>query len=277
MARLFHSTEIMAETANISPFVKPIAIAGLIAKGFVYCLLGVFAFMAAFNLNGQSEEKTKSSDLFGFVYEQTGGLIILAVIALGLICYSLWRGMQTFMDTEEKGKTTKGLAIRLRYFFSGLLYASLAAIAIKLLFTGEKDSSDSNQGMAEELMSKPFGAWLVAIAGVCFAAIGIYQIVYGLSDKHKKHTTKAKGLVEQKPLLIAGMIGYISRGLVWLIIAWLFIKAALNSNPSEAGDTSKAFSFLSEASYGSYLLAATGLGLICYGLFNFIRVKYDRL
>ncbi len=78
-------------------------------------------------------------------------------------------------------------------------------------------------------------------------------------------------------LLKSGKIGYVARGIVWLIIAWLFSKAAWFSNASEAGDTAEAFRFLEEASYGSYLLGALGLGLLCYGIFNFIRAFYEKL
>jgi hypothetical protein len=74
---------------------------------------------------------------------------------------------------------------------------------------------------------------------------------------------------------MAGKLGYVARGIVWVVLAWLFLKAALHANSAEAGDTSKAFSFLQDAAYGSYLLGAVGLGFICYGAFNFIRVRYE--
>lgn len=259
---------------NISSKVKPIAQAGLIAKGIVYCLLGIFAFMAAFRINGQSTKDTNKEDVFSFIQNQTGGQILLAVIALGLLCYSLWRGIQTFADTEDKGDNAKGLAARSRYFFSGLIYTSLAAYAIKMLFTGKKNSDDSKQGMAQELLNKPYGEWLAGIAAAIMICVGIYQVYYGLSEKYSKHVDKAGTGDNKKILLGAGKIGYVARGIVWLILGWLFTKAALHSNANEAGDTSKAFSFL-EASYGPYLLAAVALGLICYGLFNFIRVRYE--
>lgn len=265
----------MVTTNNISSNVKPIAQAGLAAKGVVYCLLGVFAFMAAFNIAGQSANNTDKERIFSFIEKQTGGQIMLAVIALGLLCYSLWRGIQTFADTEDKGDNAKGLAARGRYLFSGLIYTSLAAFAIKMLFTGSKSSGDSKQSMAQELLSKPFGQWLVAGAAAIMIAVGIYQVYYGLSEKYRKHVNKAGNLAGKKILLSAGKIGYVARGIVWLIIGWLFAKAALSSNSSEAGDTSKAFGFLAEASYGSYLLGAVAAGLICYGIFNFIRVRYE--
>jgi hypothetical protein len=40
------------------------------------------------------------------------------------------------------------------------------------------------------------------------------------------------------------------------------LKASLYSNSVGAGDTSKAFSFLQDASYGTYILGAVGIKLI---------------
>jgi hypothetical protein len=260
----------------VSSYIKPIAQAGLLAKGVVYCLLGVLAFMAAFNFAGQSTNNTDKEGVFSFVHKQTGGQIMLATIALGLLCYCLWRGIQAFGDTEEKGKDAKGIASRARYMFSGLVYATLAAFAIKILFSSSKGSEkNQKQDMVQEILDKPLGEWLLGIAAATIIGVGIYQIYYGLSEKYTKHVEKAGHNANKNLLLLSGKIGYVARGFVWLIIGWLFIKAALNSNASEAGETSKAFKFLAEASYGSYILAAVGLGLISYGLFNFVRVKYE--
>jgi len=60
-----------------------------------------------------------------------------------------------------------------------------------------------------------------------------------------------------------------------MLLAWLFFKAAISANSSEAGDTSKAFKSLQDSSYGAYLLALIAGGLICYGAFNLIRAKYE--
>lgn len=254
---------------------KPIAQAGLTAKGIVYSLLGLLAFMSAFRIKGHSANKTDTSGVFDLVHEQTGGQIILGIIAAGLICYSIWRGIQAFGDQEHKGSNVKGLAIRARYLFSGLVYGYLAFNAIKLLLYNDSGSGDNKQDMAKELLSKPFGQILVGIAAIILLAVGIYQIYYGLSEKYRKHAEKAGHSSNKKILLSSGKIGYIARGIVWLLISWLFFKAAINSNSAEAGDTSKAFIFLKQAAYGPYLLAAVGLGFICYGTFNFIRARYE--
>ena len=84
-----------------------------------------------------------------------------------------------------------------------------------------------------------------------------------------------KGAQNKDILVNAGKIGYVARGVVWMLISFLFFRASLRENSNAAGGTSKAFSFVEGLDYGSYLLAAIGLGLICYGIFNFIRAKYD--
>lgn len=265
----------MIDSSTLSSKVKPIAQVGLMAKGVVYCLLGIFAFMAAFHLGGQSTDKTDKQHVFSFIKEQTGGQIMLAVVALGLLCYCIWRFVQAFGDTEDKGDNAKGLAARARYLFSGLIYTSLAVYAIKMLVSDKKSSGDNKQDMVQELLSKPFGEWLLGLIAAIMIGVGIYQIYYGLSEKYRKHADKAGASSNKNLLLTAGKIGYVARGIVWLVIGWLFTKAAFHSNSSEAGDTSEAFKFLSETSYGSYLLGAVGVGLICYGIFNFIRVRYE--
>lgn len=267
----------MLNATTVTSKVKPIAQAGLTAKGIVYCLLGVLAFMAAFHIAGQSTNNTDKEGVFSVIQDQAGGKIMLGVLALGLLCYTIWRFIQTFGDTEDKGNNAKGLSARARYLFSGLVYASLAAYAIRKLLSQPNESGNSQQTLAQEVLSKPFGDWLLGAGAAIIIAIGFYQAYYGLSEKYRKHVDQVGRSSNSKLLLTAGKIGYVARAIVWLIIGWMLAKAAFYSNSSEAGDTSKAFSFLAESSYGSYLLGAVGIGLICYGIFNFIRVKYESL
>jgi len=263
----------MLTADSITSKEKPLARAGLIAKGTVYCLLGCLAFMTAFHIGGQTASETDKSGVFDFIYQLSGGKILLALVAAGLVCYCIWRMIQAFGDTEGKGSDAKGLAVRGRYLFSGLVYGSLAFYAGTMLFAKRSDSGDSNQDLVRELLSKPFGQYLVGIAAAILLGVGIYQINYGLSEKYRKHVDRAGG--NKEILLGAGKVGYVARGIVWLVIAWLFFKAAFKASSAEAGDTAKAFGWLQDAAYGSYLLGAVGIGLICYGVFNFIRARYE--
>ena len=257
-------------------WIKRMAQFGLTAKGTVYCLVGILAFMAAFEIDGKSEQSSDKSGVFQFVLEQSFGRILLAIIALGLLCYTVWRFIQAFKDTENKGDHAKGIGIRIRYAFSGLVYGALAYYAAMLVLGNGGSNGDSRQTLVRELLQQPFGQWLVGIVAIGIAIAGIYQIYLGLSEKYKKHVQSAGLKHEIETTMIkAGKVGYFARGIVWLIIAYLFLKAAMESNPKQAGGSASAFSFLENSSYGSYLLGAVAIGLICYGLFMFMRARYQ--
>ncbi len=249
---------------------------GLTAKGVVYCVTGILAFMAAFDLGNQGDKAGKSG-VFGFITDQPFGKVLLAIVALGLICYCIWRFIEAFKDTENKGSDAKGLSVRARYFLSGLAYSLVAVYAVKFLFTTHnKGDNNSEKMVAGELLSKPFGQGLVGITGLVIIGIGIYQIMLAVSGKYKKHVEEGHAQIKSKSLLLrAGKVGYISRGIVWLITGWLFIKAGWLSDAKQAGGTNAAFKWLQTSDYGSYLLGGVAVGLICYGIFMFVRAKYQ--
>lgn len=262
-------------TAGIEhkPWVPKIARIGLIAKGIVYVILGALAFMAAFEIGGQSNQDTNKAGVFNSIKDFPGGIILLVLLAAGLVCYSIWRMIQTFSGHDPDVKLSK----RVRYFFSGVIYLLLAGTAVQMIVSHEQENGDGNQHLVARMLDHPAGEWIIGTVALMFAAVGIYQIYYAVSEKYKKHVEQLNGNSNgASALLKAGKVGYISRGIVWLLLAYLFLMAALHSNSSEAGGTSKAFQSLESSSYGSYLLGALGLGLVAYGVFNFIRAKYQR-
>jgi Mn2+/Fe2+ NRAMP family transporter len=245
--------------------------AGLTAKGIVYILLGALAFMAAFELGSASDSADQEGAL-SFVQKGPGGAFLLGLISLGLLCYAAWRAVQTFSPPPEDQKWSK----RLRYFISGLTYLSLSLTALRLLMHRSSQGGGGKQQLAARLLQESYGQWLTGIAALVLAGVGIYQLYYGLSKKYKKHVEQSGIRSQAARLLVsAGTIGYVARGLVWLILAYLLFQAALHANASEAGDTAEAFQLV-ERSFGSYLLGALGLGLILYGLFSCLRAAYER-
>lgn len=260
-------------------WVKRFAKFGLTAKGIVYCLVGLLAFMAAFNLNGNSSDDASRSGVFTFILNQPLGQVLLALVAIGLLCYCLWRLIQALRDTEHKGSNVKGVGKRIGYAFSGVLYGSFAVLAAKMVLgngVSGGGNGDSRQMLADKLLEQPFGQWLAGAVALGIIGYGLYQFYRGFSDKYRKEVKNA-GLAgnTENLMLKAGKIGYMARGVVLVIIGYLFMKASVNANPQEAGGNVSAFKFLEDSSYGSYLLGAVALGLICYGIFMFLRAKYQ--
>ncbi len=244
---------------------------GLGAKGFVYTLIGILAFMAAFEIAGQSNDDADRNGVMKTLRDFPGGNILLALLIFGLVCYSAWRMVEAFgMEKDLKRKLKK----RIRYFLSALTYLSVAFAAWQIMMYQSDGGSDGH--WSAQFMNKDLGKIILGGVALVMAGIGVYQIWYGFSEKYKKRF--AGGALRRSRasvLLRSGKIGYASRGVVWLIISYMLLKAVWEARASEAGDTAKAFSFIESSSYGSYLLGALGLGLVAFGIFNFLRAAYE--
>lgn len=166
----------------------------------------------------------------------------------------------------------------IRYISSGIIYLFVCISAVKLILNKPVNKTDQQQNIASGLLSQPFGQWQVAIAAICIAAVGIYQLYYGWSEKYKKHTQKMNTQKKASSILLtAGKIGYMARGIVWLIISYLMLRAAFTGSSSKAGGTGKAFAFLEALPAGSLWLAAAAAGLLAYGVFALVRARYEEL
>ncbi len=272
----------MNDVANYMPsappaWVKRFAKIGLVAKGIVYCIIGILAFMAAFNLGKNSEQEADKQGVFQAILEQPFGQILLGLVAIGLLFFAFWRIIQALKDTENKGNDLKGIGKRIGFLFSGIIYGALAVVAARLVLgSSGGQGGDSRQTLAKTLLEQPYGKWLAGAVALGIIGTGLYQIYRGWSGKYRKQVQSAGLKHETEALMIrAGKFGYMARGIVWIIIGYLFMKAAMHSNPQEAGGTGSAFSFLQDSAYGSFLLGAVAIGLVCYGVFMFMRAKYQ--
>jgi len=250
---------------------------GFIAKGLVYILVGVLAYMAAFEIGGRLNKNAGKAGAFDFIQELPAGRVLLAAVGIGLLCYAAWRLVQVFTSEGNEANGEKKMGKRLAYFLSALAYLSFAFLALKTLTGSAKEEGGAQQDAVATVLNLSYGQAILIIAAITIAAVGIYQFWYGYSGKFKKHISAGSaGSTTSSVLVKAGKLGYAARGIVWLIISWLLVSATIHHNSAEAGDTIKAFQFLEEATYGSYLLGAVGFGLACYGVFNFLRARFEK-
>lgn len=267
----------VATNQNKDEAIEKLARFGMGAKGAVYLILGVLTAMAAFNEGGQ---KAGQSDALKFLYNQPFGKIMLALLAIGLVGYVVWRFVQAFRDPENEGDDKKGIAKRIGYGVSGLLYAFLAFEAIRMLFQSGSSggSGGGNKQIVSMLLEQPFGQILVGIVAVALFAKAVSQIYKAVTGKFMEDIQM--GQLDDKVRKViknTGVVGLLARGVVVGIIGFLFLKAAIQANASKAGGTEGAFSFIQQSSYGSILLGIVAIGLACYGVYMLVKARYKAL
>lgn len=258
-----------------SPWLIGLGRFGFAAKGVVYSLIGVLAIQTALGAGG---ETTGSRGALEHVGQAPFGRVLLLAMAVGISGYALWRFVQAFMDTENKGTGAKGIALRTGYFLIALLHIGLATSAFALVSGGEGGGDGSNQGWTAKLMSQPFGRWLVALVGVAVIAYGAFQMYRAYTLKFReKLTLEEMSAAEDKWASRMGRLGYAARGIVFTIIGVFLTVAALHENPKEARGLDGALETLAQQPWGWIVLAVVAVGLAAYGLFMFVQARYRRM
>ncbi len=260
--------------AKAAPWVQWLARLGYAARGVVYLIVGGIAMQAAFSSAQRPED---SSGALVVILRQPFGRILLGVVVVGLAGFVLWRLVQALRDPEHKGTDAKGLATRAGYLISGLIYAGLAVEAVRLLMGsarrgGSGESADHWTAMA---MSQPLGRWIIGAVGGGVILFGLYELYRGYAaDLRAKLDLTELGGDARKHVVRFGRFGRAARGVVFGIIGWFLVKAALEYDSSEAQGFAAALQTLESQAYGRYLLGAVALGLIAYGLFELAEARY---
>jgi hypothetical protein len=243
---------------------------GHFTKGVIYGLIGALSLQVAIGSGGQVAGQREVAQM---VEHQPLGAVLLVLIAVGLFGYAVWRVIEGVKDTSRSGSDGKGLAKRGSAIVSGVVNGALAVAMVQLALGN--DSGGGAKSWVGKVLEQPFGAVLLGIVGACIVAAGIVQF-------HKAYTKGfledfrygAMSPTERRWITRAGQVGYSARGVVFPIVGWGLLRAALERNPSETRDTREALIAIAGSGYGQLLLGLVAVGLLAFGLFMVASARY---
>ena len=246
---------------------------GHAARGTVYCLVGGLALLAAFGSGGQTGgSRSALQTLLGKPF----GHVLLAVIALGLVCFATWRGVEAITDADRRGRDWKGLAVRAAHLGSAVIYVGLAFSAVGLMLgRGSGGDDEAAKGWTAWLMAQPFGLWILGCVGAGIMAAGAGYIVRAWRGRVTRGLECSPDT--EKWVIPMGRVGFGARGVVFLLIGGFLIMAALHSRAAEAQGIGGALRTLQAQPYGSFLLGVTAAGLVAFGVFGFVEGVFRRI
>ena len=246
--------------------------AGFVARALVYGIIGLLAFDLAIGHGGKI---TNQQGALRTVEQQTFGHVLLALLAVGLGGYALWRLFRAALGHGREG-ADRGVE-RIGALGSGIVYAIFCAIAVQIL-TGPGTSGGSAKKTASDVFGWPGGRWLVGIAGVIFAGVAVYQFIRGV---RQKFLDDSKTEQIPRPLMpwfkALGTVGHVARAIVFGLVAVFLIKAAYDYKANEAIGLDGALAKLYNGAYGSWLLGAVALGLLAFCSFSLVEARYRRI
>lgn len=261
------------ELTHSTPYAA-LARAGLVARGVVFGVIGVLALKLAVGSGGKATNQQGALETIG---KEPFGQVLLVIVAIGLAGYALWRLVSAAVGPRDS--SDDGVRERVPALASGIVYAALCFTALKILFGGHATSGASNPKHATAgVLAWPGGPVLVTIAGVILVGVALYQGYQGLSRKFcEEARAEEMGPGIRRAYTALGVFGYLARMVVFLLVGYGVIKAALDYNPHNAIGLDGALQKLAHSSYGPTLLGIVAVGLIGFGLFCIGEARYRRL
>jgi len=235
-------------------------------------IIGVLALRVA---TGDGGRTTDAKGALETLLAQPFGQILLGLAAVGLLGYSMWKFIQAIRDPDREGTDASGLAKRCGYVLSGVIHLMLAFWAGGVLLGVGQSGGGGTTEWTAWLMNQPFGRWLVGIAGAGVMIGGLAQMVEGFRGNLAKRLKV--GEVDEPQLTWIqrmGRCGMLARGVVFGLIGWFLIDAALSANPNESGGLDKALDTLLSSPGGAWWLGLTAAGLLLYGAFQVALARY---
>lgn len=268
------SARATANRAANNSLLERVVRAGFLGYGVVHLLFAWLALQIAF---GRPAGTGDQSGALQTLAAQPLGRTLVIIVAIGLVAMALWQLLEaTVGHREDRGKTR--IFERIGSAARTLVYAYLAYTAYRVFNAAGASNADSQQTTSTHLMSSSGGRWLVALAGLVLAGIGIGLVWYGVTKRFRKHLMM--GQMSPRTRRVSerlGMAGYAAKGVAYGIAGVLLFLAAVNYDPQKARGLDAALRTLAEQRYGTVLLTAVAVGIAAAGVFCFVQARYRKV
>jgi hypothetical protein len=256
-----------------TPQFEWLARAGLVARGVIYAIVGVLAIQVAVGSGGKT---TDQQGALATIAKQSFGEVLLVLMAVGLAGYAIWRLLRAALGHgPEASDDTKE---RIAGFASGISYAILCATTISILIGSSSGGGGSPQKASGGVLGWPGGQVLVIIAGLILLVVAAEQAYKGITRKFLEQSkTEQMSEGTEKAFTILGVVGHLSRTVVFGLIGYFLIKSAIDYQPKEAVGLDGALTALQKAAYGPVLLGIVAAGLIAFAAYSIADARYRKV
>lgn len=261
---------------------KLLGLVGFLFKSFLYSLIGVLICESAVG------KQTNSSPQGALVFlgSFTGGNALLILCICGLVIYSSWRFWEGTIgqgSSHLRSKLSNFFSYRLSPFVSGGVYVSYAIYTLTILLN-KQDLPQPGESVGKDRHCFP-SCWTtttIGKVGVSLVALGlgigsIVQLLSATRLSFMRDIPPLKNIYMQRIVKYTGIIGFIGRGLLFLLISIFFWKLVIDTPVSfdiHEGSFSQALNSIRDTILGKVVLLVIGLFLIIYGIHALLCVFY---
>jgi Domain of Unknown Function (DUF1206) len=256
---------------------------GLTCRGTVYLLVGYLAFRLALASHRRAGEPASSAGAVQAAVDPAWGRIPLVLLVAGLAAYALTQLLEAVFRPARATGTMGRWRQRVVSSWGFVLY-SLFCLSTARLLAGNlpKQTAQSEQRQDADvtagLLRTGWGKALLVLAGILVVAGGLEAARRAVRLNFRErftaeHMSRALAMTTRT----LGAFGSIARAVVFVLTGVFLIKAAVLSSADQAKGLDAIFRSVASSPYGPWLLALLASGLLCYGLYCLLEVRYRDL
>jgi hypothetical protein len=251
--------------------------AGFVARGITYGVIGALALALAVGA-GTAGTAPNQQGALELIDRSWPGRAALVVIAAGLLAYALWKFTQGIFGSGPEGGGGTGLKDRVANISGGVVYVVFFVVAVRVLTGGRGGSSAQTRHAAAGVLGWPGGPVIVGAAGAILSLVSVYQLYEALTGQFARESKTSRMQAEQRRLFLTlGRVGLSARAVVFALIGYFVLRAAIDYNPGTAVGVDGALARVHHQPAGPWLLGVVAAGLLVFATFSMVEARYRRL
>jgi hypothetical protein len=251
--------------------------AGFVARGITYGVIGAVALALAAGA-GTAGTAPNQQGALELIDSSRPGRAALVAIAAGLLAYALWKLTQGVFGAGPEGGGGTDLKDRVGNISGGVAYLCFFYVAVRVLTGGGGGSSAQPRHTAAGVLGWPGGPVIVGATGAILLAVSLYQLYEALTGHFARESKVGRMKAEEQRLFLTlGRIGLSARAVIFALVGYFVLKAAIDYSPGAAVGVDGALARVHHQPYGPWLEAIVAAGLLVFAAFSVTEARYRRL
>jgi Domain of Unknown Function (DUF1206) len=268
------------------PWVERAARVGVAVRGLVFLVLAyLVARIATGALGGDSTRKPASgTGVAQSIAAQSGGHVALFALAIGLLCYALFSGLDAILHHQTEHSTVKRWLARAQGVWGFALYGAFSIFCFVTAASGGSTGQSSRKEDAQQaqwsarVLRWPGGWLLLGLLALVLFGIACFFLVQALRQDFRKPLDESSmGPGVQRAMIILGTVGFFGRAALFALVGWFVAHAAIEDDPSNGQGVDGSARALANDAGGAALLWVLAIALVAFALFLLIESRYRRV
>jgi hypothetical protein len=246
----------------------------LVRCGLVgYGLLHLVVAWVSVSLVRGGHQRTSQGALQHLAHEPYG-VPLLGGMAVAFAVLAVWQAIAALVGYRHlKGRRRH--VMRAGAGCRVVTYGYLCMSLSRMLLGGQSHGGSSARQTSAGVLAEPFGRVLLGVGGLVVAGIGVGLAVFGMRKGFMDQLDEeARDTARRIPIVLVGQVGYVAKGLAFLLIGGLVCWAAVTDNARKAGSLDQSLAKLVRVPLGAVAVVAIGVGIACFGVYLLARARH---